>query len=54
MKTVRIRFINPAFKIPDDWLNDQTEFDVEDDGELAVLFFGFLYENNLIEIDRDD
>ena len=57
MKTVRIKFVNPMYAIPDDgqnWFNDETEFDVEDDGELAVLFMGFLYENGLIEKEEDE
>lgn len=56
MKTVRIKFVNPMYKIPDDgqnWFNDETEYDVEDDGELAVLFMDFLLENGLIEIEED-
>ena len=57
MKTVRIKFVNPMYKIPDDgqnWFNDETEYDVEDDGELAVLFMDFLKENGLIEIEEDE
>ena len=57
MKTVRIKFVNPMYKIPDDgrdWFNDETEYDVEDEGELAVLFLGFLKENGLVEIEEDE
>ena len=56
MKTVRIKFVNPMYNVPDDgqnWFNDETEYDVEDDGELAVLFMDFLLENDLIEIEED-
>lgn len=57
MKTVRIKFVNPMYKIPDDgrnWFNDETEYDVEDEEELAVLFLGFLKENGLVEIEEDE
>ena len=57
MKTVRIKFVNPMYNVPDDgqnWFNDETEYDVEDDGELAVLFMDFLKENGLVEIEEDE